>query len=223
MLVEAHQAARSASFVRVRRTHRPPQRLYRDGVVELAPPARAIADTIRAGMPADEARALAIRAVQKRTVELTDLVHELHAGPRRGSALLRVAVEAAGTGAWSLPEHDLLLLLSTSTSLPRAWPNPELRTVSGVRLPTPDAWFDDVGLAIQVHSAAHHAAGPDWDRTVRADSALAEAGILRVSVTPHEIATIPRDVLARIEATHASLSPSARPPVRMTPRGLGLA
>ena len=223
VLVPDNHASRSAGFVRVVRTRRMPVAPRHDGPLVFAPPARAIADLCRQLHDERVARAVVIEAVQRRTTTLAELQHELYAGPRRGSALLRRAVEAAATGAWSAPEHDLLLLLARSRQLPHPWPNPRLATTSGQRLPSPDVWFDDVGMAVQVHSRRHHGDGEDWDRTVRQDSALAEAGVLRLSVTPREIAVAPGDVLSRIERLHASRRPADRPGVVMTPRQPGLA
>lgn len=222
VLVPVNQASRSQAFVRVMRTRRMPDGTHHDGAIALAPVARAVGDLCRGSRDERDARAVVIEAVQRGRTSLDSLRHELFAGPRRGSALLRRALDAAATGAWSAPEHDLLVLLATSSTLPRPWPNPRLTTVSGRRLPTPDAWFDDVGLAVQVHSRLHHSGADDWDRTVRADSALAEAGVLRLSITPHEISATPRDVLARIERLHASRSPNDRPAVVMEPRGPGV-
>ncbi len=216
--VPVNQAARSAAFVRASRTRRPTPYVLADGVVSIEPAARAVADAARTTLAPRDAVALVIEAVQSGTVRLAELHHELWAGPRHGSATLRKAVEAAATGAWSAPEHDLLVLVGTSTLLPDPWPNPQLLDGEGRPLPTPDLWFDDVGLAVQVHSARHHQHSADWDRTVRTDSALAEAGVLRLSVTPHEIRTEADAVLRRIERLHGSRSPHDRPAVRMIPR-----
>lgn len=218
VLVPFNHASRAAGFVRILRTRRMPDGTHHDGPLVLAPVARAVADLCRVVLDERDTRAVVIEAVQKGRVSVDALQHELLAGPRRGSAPLRRGVDAAASGAWSAPEHDLLLLLARSPTLPHAWPNPRLTTASGQRLPTPDAWFDDVGLAIQVHSQRHHAASDDWARTVRADSALAEAGVLRLSVTPREIISAPRDVLARVERLYGSLRASDRPAVVMTPR-----
>jgi len=218
VLVPVHRAARTVGFVRVARTRRMPDGTHHDGPLVLAPAARAVADLCRTSREERDARALLIETVQQRRASIEALRHELLAGPRRGSAILRIGLDAVTAGAWSAPEHDLLALLATSRTLPHAWPNPRLATAAGERLPTPDVWFDDVGLAVQVHSAQHHSARADWTRTVRSDSALAEAGVLRISITPHEIAVAPRDVLARIERVHASRHGLARPPVVMTPQ-----
>jgi len=117
---------------------------------------------------------------------------------------------------------DLLDLLATSRVLPPAWPNPELRAPDGTVLPSPDAWFDDVGLAVQVHSAQHHSSPSDWGRTVRVDSVFAEYGISRLAVTPHDVRTNGRQVLDRIERAHAAHAGLPRPAVSMTPRGPGV-
>jgi hypothetical protein len=110
-----------------------------------------------------------LEAVQRRLVRLHDVRNELEAGPRAGSARLRRAVEAAERGAWSAPEAELTALLEKSRLLPPAWLNPHLFTTDGVRLPTPDGWFDDVGLAVQVHSKRYHADELDWEKTVSGD------------------------------------------------------
>jgi hypothetical protein len=47
-------------------------------------------------------------------------------------------------------------------------------TTGDHRLPTPDGWFDDVALAVQVHSRRHHAGELDWEATVAADGAFAD-------------------------------------------------
>ncbi|RHA37523.1 type IV toxin-antitoxin system AbiEi family antitoxin [Cellulomonas rhizosphaerae] len=218
VLVSPTRRQRSAGFVRTRRTRRPVRPTRGGGILQIAPVARAVADACRVRADERYATALVLESIQRGKTDLPSIVDELHAGPTRGSASLRRAVTAAAGGAWSAPESDLILLVASSMTLPRPWANPELSTLSGLRLPTPDLWLDDVGMAIQVHSYAHHAAGPDWERTIRADSALAEAGILRISLTPSEIAHRPRATLRRIEAMHASRSPTDRPPIRMTPR-----
>jgi hypothetical protein len=58
-------------------------------------------------------------------------------------------MEAAETGAWSVPEADLLRLLATSRELSVPWLNAELFGSDGTRLPRPDGWLDDVALALK--------------------------------------------------------------------------
>ncbi|MBT0994819.1 hypothetical protein KIN34_11060 [Cellulomonas sp. DKR-3] len=213
LLVPATRATRTVAFVRLSRTDRMPAAATRFGLLAVAPPARVVGDACRATADLRYARALVIEAVQRRKVTVATMFDELFAGPTRGSATLRAAIEAAGSGAWSVAEHDLIRVVRRSRVLPEPWPNPMLRDPSGGALPTPDLWFDDVGLAVQVHSHAHHAAGEQWTATIRADSALAEAGVLRLAFTPREIRREPDQVLDRIERAHRSLTAARRPQV----------
>ncbi|HEX2805386.1 MAG TPA: hypothetical protein VHN80_04375, partial [Kineosporiaceae bacterium] len=119
------------------------------------------------------------------------------------------------------PEGDLLHLVSTSRVLPRGWPNPILTGADGVRLPTPDLWFDDVALAVQVHSRRYHGSPADWDDTVAADGVYAEHGVPVVAVTPHLIAVEADATLRRIEAAHRAASAKPRPTVVARPFGMG--
>jgi hypothetical protein len=98
--------------------------------------------------------------------------------------------------------------------------NPVLRTAEGLRLPTPDAWYDDVGLAVQVHSWRGHASMEQWNDTVTADGALSEQGIIVVGVTPNMIDRTPDDVLRCVLAAHRQAGRRPRPPVHAEPRGL---
>ena len=90
-------------------------------------------------------------------------------------------------------------------------------TVGGQRLPTPDGWFDDVALAVQVHSRQFHAGELDWEATVAADGVFAEHGVPVLAVTPKQIARTPDDVVARIERAHEAAGRRPRPAVVATP------
>jgi hypothetical protein len=119
-----------------------------------------------------------------------------------------------------VPEADLAALVSASTVLPTMWANPVLR-VGEVRLPTPDGWFDDVGLAVQVHSKRYHAGELDWEKTVSGDGAFAEHGVALVAVTPRQISSQPAAVLARIERAYEQAARRPRPAVIARPRENG--
>ncbi|GEL94670.1 hypothetical protein [Cellulomonas composti] len=218
VLVPAHQSSRRAGFAHVQRTHRMPSARRQIDGVRVVLPARAVADACRLHPDVRYAKALVIEAVQRKVTGVTRLCDELFSGPRRGSATLRAAIAVAATGAWSVAEHDLLRVVQRSTVLPRPWLNPVVTAADGSPLPTPDLWFDDVGLAVQVQSHAYHAAGERWTETIRADSALGEAGVVRVAVTPSEIRDSPDDVLRRIERVYLQRSPATRPPVKAVER-----
>jgi hypothetical protein len=156
--------------------------------------------------------------VQRGIVTTHELRHELELGPRQGSKALRSALGDAEAQAWSVPEAELAALVRGSGRLPEMWANPVLQ-VGATRLPTPDGWFDDVGLAVQVHSKRYHAGELDWEKTVSGDGVFAEHGIPLVAVTPRQISTQPDAVLSRLERAHEQASLRPRPPVIARHRG----
>jgi len=85
-------------------------------------------------------------------------------------------------------------------------PNPFLRLASGETLPTPDAWIDEVGLAIQLHSRTYHARDQDWDGTVMGDGELAAAGITVIGVTPNQLHRDPEAFVRRVERAYLALN-----------------
>jgi hypothetical protein len=138
------------------------------------------------------ARALIIDAVQQRLVRLDDIAHWVEARSNHGRRLLRQAVAEAAVGAWSVPEADLLRIVNDNSRLPRPWANPTLHDPLGRRLTTPDLWFDDVALAVMVHSRAFHSGEV-------------------VAVTPASIAAEPERVLTRIDAAYGRALRRPRP------------
>lgn len=223
LLVPWSHAARRVGFVAIRRTRRPDSHPWHRGPLTICCPARSLVDAAREMRISRDVDATIISAIQRRRVRLDDVAHEVEAGAVRGSAAVRRALALARTGAWSVPEVDLLTVLSTSRVLPRAWPNPELRAPDGSPLPTPDAYFDDVALAIQVHSRTYHQRDKDWQATVEGDTALGEVGVHVIGVVPESLDERPAAFLQSVERTYlALLRAGRRPDVTITPRGPGL-
>jgi hypothetical protein len=206
-----------------RRSRRMDTHAWRRGPLTICSPARALVDAAREVRDPKRVRQMLVAATQQRRVRENDLRHELESGPVRGSAVVRAALNDVSTGAWSMPELDVLTELARSPILPRVWPNPELVTSEGVRLPIPDFWIDEVGIAGQVHSRRYHARDKDWERTVSADSVFAEHGILVLAVTPTGFRRDPAAFRERVERAYlAALATGRRPAVQMTPRAAGL-
>ena len=162
VLVSAPQRSRSSGFAEVRRTLIHDETCTR-GPLRLCSPARAVVDAARVLPNPDGRSAIVIEAVQRGIATVDDL-HEwmLRLRPR-DAAPLRGPLQAAAAGAWSVPESELLDLVARSSVLHTPWANPLLVGPTGVRLTTPDAWFDDVAFAVMVHSRRHHADGDQWD------------------------------------------------------------
>ncbi|MEP6629144.1 MAG: hypothetical protein ABJA89_01680 [Lapillicoccus sp.] len=200
--VPPHRTSRTVSWVHVTRSYVTDERLVERGPLRVSCRPRALVDAA-ADCPADEqARAMLIDAVQQRLVRLDDVAHWVEARQSDGRRRLRRALEDAAAGAWSLPEAQLLELMRRSTVLPRPWANPGLVDLEGCRLTTPDMWFDDVALAVMVHSREFHAGVLDWEATVAADEDLENAGAVVTSVTPQAVTRDPHGTLGRVEAAY---------------------
>lgn len=189
------------------------------GQLRVSGGAQATLDAAVQSRSAERAAAIGIEAVQRRVTTIDDLVDALGRRNRRHSALARVAVNAAATGAWSRPEAALLAGLAGSRVLPEMWPNPVL-SVCGRPLVSPDGWLDDVALAVMVHSREFHSGAEDWDSTVERDSQLVTAGVMVLGVTPNRIYRDLPSVVRRVELAYAAAQRRPRPPVVAKRRSL---
>lgn len=220
LLVPSPLSSRRSGFAEVRRTLLHDHAVVTRGPVRLCSPARAAVDAARTARTVDARTAILIEAVQRRLCSIDDLAEWVHRLRPRDAARLHAPLDAAASGAWSVPEAELLDLVAASHVLPDVWANPHLTTAAGVPLTTPDAWFDDVGMAVMVHSRRFHSSPGDWDETVDADGDLVAAGVVVVGVTPHRIRTSGAEVLRRLERSHAVASARPRPDVIARPRRL---
>lgn len=222
LLVPAPKRSRSNTFAVARRTTLHDEDAVSRGVLRLSSPARSCIDAALQSTSAQTRSALLVEAVQRRIVTIDQLSEWLHRLRPRDASRIRPALDDAATGAWSLPEVTLLDLVSTSTVLPEPSANPLLVDAEGRRLLTPDAWFDDVAMAVMVHSHGFHSQGEDWDATVERDGELVEAGVVVAGVTPHRLSTQPASVLRRLEQTYLTAAKRPRPAVRARPQQAGL-
>ncbi|GMA39243.1 hypothetical protein [Mobilicoccus caccae] len=211
VLVPHTCASRRCRWVRVRRAavwEDWPRTLQGMNVVS---PERAVVDAAR--WSADDRRALAlvIEACQRRVTTPERLWRELAVlGRGTGTGLVRRALSEAESGAWSVAEVDLAALVRRSPVLPPPMLNPTL-TAHRTRLTTPDLWFDDVALAVMVHSKAHHLLGDDWAHTVESDGDLVVAGATVIGITPTTLRRDPAGALRRVEAAYGAARSRPRP------------
>ncbi|QQS02005.1 MAG: hypothetical protein IPK37_06415 [Austwickia sp.] len=215
--VAAPAKSRRVQWADFRRTTVPDGRVRSAEPLRFVSPERAIVGAARQ-VGSEAATALVIESVQRRLCRLERLAHENQVLGRRGSAGVTRAIREAATGVWSVPELQLARLLDRSGELPRMWCNPELVTATGHPLISPDGWFDDVGLAVMVHSRQHHD-GPGFEATIESDGELASFGVPVVGVTPRSIDRDPELVVRRIErAYRAALVGGSRPDIVARPR-----
>lgn len=200
--VPPHRTTRTVSWVSITRSSVTDERLVERGPLRVSCRARALVDAAADCPDDDRVRAMLIDAVQQRFVRLDDVAHWVEVRQSAGRRRLRRALADAAAGAWSLPEAQLLDLVRRSTVLPRPWANPVLVDSTGRRLTTPDVWFDDVALAVMVHSRQFHAGLLDWEATVAADEDLEGAGAVVTAVTPDAVTRDPAGTLLRVEAAY---------------------
>jgi hypothetical protein len=202
----------STGYVRIERSHRFPDDVVRRLGLPLAPLPRAVGDAARRLRREADVVALVTEVVQRGLASVAELEEELDRGSRRGSALFRDAVRAAAAGARSGPEADLARLLE-SAGIPNVLYNAVLVTESGLHVATPDAWLDDVGLALEVDSVAHHASPDGFGTTLRRNARYAAAGVPVLGVLPSDLVLRPHGVLRDIEAARAAAAARGRPAV----------
>ena len=218
VVVPATGRSRTIGFTRITRSRVPEPDPAILSTLRVVSPARAVADTLRRSPTDTIAVEVAIEALQRRIATLADVQHWTSMLGRSGSGRAWRALSAAASGAWSVPEHVLAQAIRAIRTLPDPWLNPALRDCAGLPLTTPDLWFDEVALAVMVHSRRYHSTGDQWDQTVGSDADLTATGIVVVGVTPRQIDTTMPEVLARVERAFAVARRRPRPLVRAEAR-----
>lgn len=194
---------RSAGFVAIRRTTHRLVPWYA-GEWPVCPPEVAVVDATRAMRSLRDVRALVCESVQRRRTTPSELMRAVTAGGSAGSALARRAVEDVTAGCRSSPECELRDVLAGSRRLPCAAWNVTVRDAAGRFLGVPDAWFDDVWLAVEVDSREHHLLGTSFDDTLARHNRFEAAGIAVLHVSPRRIRREPAQVRREVEAAYAA-------------------
>lgn len=221
-------------FVRLHRTSVVP-RVYSDGVIPYAAPARAIADAVRQFADLADVRALVAAGVQRGKVSIGQLEDELRAGRPQGSARLRQALTEVAAGVRSVAEGDLRILIRKH-QLPEPLLNPQL--FAGPEfLASPDAFWPEAGVAAEVDSREWHLSPADWERTLARHARMTAHGILVLHYPPKRIRMEPlivaREIRSALESARGPLphirtvpaahtgNASARAQPRWSARGAG--
>lgn len=217
VLIPASARRQSAGFVRVHRTSRMPERPWVSDGIRWAPVPRAVADAARCGLALREVRALVATTVQRRTCTIQQLAAELSGGPKRGSGMLRAALEEVADGVASAAEGDLRKLVKAGR-LPEPMYNPSLY-VGEDFLAQPDLWWRDAGVAGEVDSREWHLSPELWKRTMARHAAMSAQGIIVLHFPPSRIRSDPSRVIAELRsAIEAGLRRPALA-IRTVPRG----
>jgi len=197
VLVPASRQRRDAAFVRLHRTTRMPGRTWQVGPVRYTVLPRAVADAVRGLTSLRDVRAVVADAVQRGDCQVLDLVAELTAGPNAGSALFREALTDVADGIRSAAEGDLKNLLARS-GLPMPLFNPSLYDRDGAFVARPDAWWPDLGIAVEVDSREWHMSPDDHAKTLARGRRMSKYQIIVLRITPKQIRSEPAEVMKDI-------------------------
>src|SRR5205823_5219729 len=118
---------------------------------------------------------------QKGRFHPRQLVDEMERGCRRGTGLPREVFRDLTVELRSIPELRAFRLLKKA-DLPQPKWNAKLFNHDGDYVACPDAWFDDVGLAVEIDSYEFHFTARGYASTARRNSRYAENGILIVQI-----------------------------------------
>jgi hypothetical protein len=201
VLIDHGVRRQSSGFVVVERSRRLVALTNGQGL-RIAPPPRAVIDLSRHCTSSRDVDALITEVLRRELVEFDELVAELKRGPIRGSARARAALDAWHRGAVSSPEAGLLRRWRASSLPPAEW-NCRLYLPDGTFLASPDAYLPDLGLAVEVDSHEHHAAGEAWRRTLHRHSRMTAHGLTVLHYAPARIAREGEAVIREIQDTVA--------------------
>ncbi|MFD9726179.1 hypothetical protein [Streptomyces sp. NPDC059072] len=210
VLIRAPRRLTATAGVRPLATTRWPGTITVSGVPSTRPVRAASDFASRADHP-DRIRSVLAHVVQAGWCHPRDL----HAELRAARLLTRPAVRAAAAellaGVRSFAEAQARDVL-TGTDLPTPLWNARLHTPDGTFLATPDAYWPDEGVALEVDSAEYHYTRDSWHATLRRRLRLEAHGILVVSATPSMIRDTPTEVLAALRAFLALAAARPTPP-----------
>jgi hypothetical protein len=212
VLVPATRQRHDAGFVRLHRTTRMPERIWERGPIRYVPPARAVADAARGLTSLREVRAVVADAVQRRACQVRELAAELSEGPNAGSALFRMALADVADGIRSTAEADLKDLLARAR-IPMPLFNPALYDSNGTFIARPDAWWPELGIAIEVDSREWHISPEDHENTLTRGRRMSKYQIIVLRFTPNQISSDPAAVIRDIREALAGAR--GRPPLNL--------
>jgi very-short-patch-repair endonuclease len=162
VLVPATTRVRSTAWVRIRPTLRLPEAELRPGPA-CAPVARAVADLALERRRLDDVRSLVAEVVRRRQCSVEELIAELVAGPRNGSAHLRQAIDEVADGAWSAPEARAARLLRAAHVPP--FEQNAVIELGGGRYVIVDFLWRALHAVLEIDSDEHHGLPADADAT----------------------------------------------------------
>jgi hypothetical protein len=211
LLIPPNRMARPIRHALIERTTNLPEPLLCQGF-PIAPLPRAAIDTARRIESPDLLRALFNEVIQRGGVTPARLRQELDSASSRGTALPRQLLQEATTRIRSIAEVWARNLIKLA-GLPQPQWNCPIRAPDGALLGIIDAWWDDVGLAWELHSYQFHPTPATHVETLRRNAQLTAAGIIVLHTHPTHLRDDPTTVADELRRAHQHAAQRPRPPV----------
>ena len=216
VLIPHSRKLQSHPSIRFERTTRLPQPVLKDGI-PTAPLARAVMDAARTWQTRALTEEVLIEATQRgQRCHPQQLFEEMERGSRRGTGLPREVLRAMTVQLRSVPELEAFKLFEAS-GLPRPRWNAPVFSSSGEYVGCPDAWFEDVGLAVEVDSFEFHFTKAGYANTARRNTRYAIHGVLVVQILPGRLRTEPHAVVAEVRQAYFTAQVRPRCDVHANP------
>lgn len=177
----------------------------------VAPLPRATIDTCRRAPSADHVRALLTSVIREARISPAVLREELSRASSRGTALPRRILAELDDGVRSLAQGWAKRLVRRAGLPTPSWRVP-VTSPTGAHLATPDAWWDDVGMAWEL-SHAFDLTPADYAAALRRAAHLTAAGIVVVHTPLAQLRDNPAEVADLLRAAHTQAAARPRPTV----------
>lgn len=187
-----HRARRNTLGMTTERTRNMPRSQLR-GPLRVAPVDRALVDAARRQeVPRSRLKLLTMTLLQRRRTTVERLVDEIGVLGDATTGLIQEGMLAFRSGAWSPPEETLINAIKADGRFPEMAANPQLEDIHGNFIGTPDGYFPDSGVVLQVHSREFHTGTDDdggdrWAKTLVRDSDYARHGLIVAPVAPETL------------------------------------
>lgn len=215
VLVPHHVRRKSVEFTEIERSRRLPEPTHHRGIA-VAPITRATVDAVRRCRTEEQCLDILAKSIQRGATSVDELAIELAQCTTRGTALPRRQLQKLGSGAHSIAEVGAHKLYATTT-LPTMMANCDIVDASGQFIARPDVWIDEVALAWEIDSLAHHSTIADHERTLLRRTRMQAHGIIVISHLPRTVRDSPDLVRSELAAAYAAALARPRPPVRVRP------
>lgn len=209
VLVPQDRHRSSHHFVIVERTRYLPEPVMRRGLA-LAPLPRCCVDGCRRNFAPSRVRAAIAEIVQRQMCSPDRLRTAIGAMATQRSGTARRVIEEIGAGIRSAAEGDVYNVLR-GTDVPMPEWNVSLYSPDGTFLCTPDGWWDDLALALEIDSMEWHLSPELYKRTQATQRLLAQMGIPILPWAPGDVAKNPEGFLSSVRAFRVGNANRVRP------------